>query len=291
MFHYLKLLPRRFRPAKAAIKMNFFNAFGYAIDLENPVTFNEKLNWIKLYDRNPLMTKCADKYGVREYVTERVGAHILNELYSVYNSVSEIDFSTLPQRCTLKLTHGSGFNIFVDNGKFSIKKKQLRSLGHAKYRLRKWRIKKQHIRAQEWCYKNIRPRIICERYLENTANNLVDYKIHCFAGKSHFIEVATGRRSGTRESFFNTEWEELPFRWGTTPIEEKVIPPKCLSEILNMAEALSAPFPYVRVDFYEYNDQPIFGEMSFQCGAGYTKFTPQKWDTIFGELLTLPQAN
>jgi len=284
----LKILPRRFRPLKAAVKMHFFNAFGYKLDLDNPKTFSEKINWLKCYDRNPLITQCSDKYGVRDYVTDRVGAHILNELLGVYEDANDIDFAALPNRCVLKVTHGSGWNVLVKDGDYFIRKKRLDSVKHAKSRLKRWLKKKQHIRYQEWGYKNVPPKVVCEKYLENDRDNLTDYKIHCFNGEPHFIQTITDRKAGGFETFYDTEWQAQPLRLTYPPIKGEFPRPACLPEMLEVARALSAPFPYVRVDLYEQNDRPIFGEMTFYPASGYSDFKPPEWDAKFGELIVLP---
>jgi len=284
----LKMIPRCFRPLKAAVKMRFFNAFGYELDLDNPATFNEKLNWIKCYDRNPLITQCSDKYGVRDYVTDRVGAHILNELLGVYEDANDIDFAALPNRCVLKVTHGSEWNVLVKDGDYFICKKRLDSVQCAKSRLNRWLKKKYHILSQEWGYKNVPPKVVCEKYLENDQDNLTDYKIHCFNGEPHFIQTITNRKAGGFETFYDTEWRPQPFRLTYPPIDGEFPRPACLPEMLEVARALSAPFPYVRVDLYEQNDRPIFGEMTFYSASGYSYFEPPEWDAKLGELITLP---
>lgn len=284
----LKIIPRRFRPLKAAVKMHFFNAFGYELNLANPATFNEKLNWLKCYDRNPLITQCSDKYGVRDYITDRVGAHILNELLGVYEDANEIDFDALPSRCVLKVTHGSGWNVLVKDGDYFIRKKRLDSVKRAKSRLKRWLKKKQHIRYQEWGYKNVPPKIVCEKYLENDRDNLTDYKIHCFNGAPHFIQTITDRKAGGFETFYDTEWNAQSLRLTYPPIGKEFPRPACLPEMLEVAKALSAPFPYVRVDLYEQNNRPIFGEMTFYPASGYSDFKPPEWDAKLGELIVLP---
>ncbi len=277
-------LPKRFRfllPDKIAIKMRFRKRFGRELNLKAPQTLNEKLNWQKLYDRNPLMTKCVDKYAVREIVEEKIGGHILNELYGVWENVDEIDFNSLPESYVLKTTHGSGWNVIVNkNSDFDI--------NDIKQKLRNWMKKNYYSYSREWCYKNVQPKIICEKYMEDKNGKLVDYKIHCFHGKPQLIQVDLDRYSDHKRALYNIQWEKYNFQWGYPSYEKKLSPPDCLAGMLEIAGALSRDFLYARIDMYDVDGSPFFGEISFQHGAGIEKFIPQHWDADLGKLLKLP---
>ncbi len=279
---------RRLLSDKTAIECAFREVFDRELDLANPVTFNEKLQWTKLYDRNPLMVQCADKYAVREYVVQKGYGHILNELYDVYESVDKIDFESLPDSYVLKVTHGSGWNVLVKDGVVTIGT-QTRDIKTARRRLKKWLRKSQYIRYREWCYKDIQPRIVCEKYLEDSGGSLADYKIYCFHGEPKMIQVVVDRSTNCQEAFYDAQWRRLDLvSVNNPPCQREIEPPVCLQEMLEIAAAISAEFRYVRVDLYDQSGKPVFGEMTFFPGFGLLKFTPKRYDIEFGNLLKLP---
>ena len=283
-------VPRKLRflvADETAIKAEFYRAFGYELNLQQPQTLYEKSNWIKLYDRNPLMTQCSDKYAVRDFVTARVGSHILNELHGVYESADAINFDTLPEKCILKVTNGSGWNVTVNGEKLIVHKKPV-STSRARKRLKKWMHKNQYIRRREWCYKNIRPKIICEKWMESETGSLTDYKIHCFSGRPHLIQVIVDRYTDCRQIFYDTNWKKLDVNIASYPLSEKeILAPDCLNQMLEIARVLSSDFPLVRVDLYDFNGQPVFGELSFHAEGGFGGFSPPSWDLEFGKLINL----
>ena len=284
-------VPRKLQflvPDETAIKAQFHRAFGYELNLQQPQTLYEKSNWLKLYGRDPLMTQCSDKYAVREFVTARVGGRILNQLHGVYESADDIDFYALPQKCILKVTNGSGWNVIVNGDQLVIHKKPT-TIKRAKKRLKKWMRKSQYIRRREWCYKNIQPKIICEKWMDSKTGSLTDYKIHCFSGRPHFIQVIVDRFTDRKQMFYDPNWEKLDFNIVSNPLcESEARAPDCLSQMLDIAHALSRDFPLVRVDLYDYNGKPMFGELSFHPDAGYGGFSPPSWDLEFGKLVNLP---
>ncbi len=276
---------------KTVIEGMFREVFGRELDLANPVTFNEKLQWMKLYDRDPLKVQCADKYAVREYVRQKGFGHILNELYDVYETVGEIDFDSLPDSYVLKATHGSGWNVLVKDGLVTIGR-QTRDLKTARSRLKKWLRKSQYIRYREWCYKDIQPRIVCEKYLESGDGSdgaPADYKIYCFHGKPKAIQVIVGRSVSPQQAFYDVHWQKIDLISVTyPPCHREIEAPGCLKEMLEISTALSSEFLYVRVDLYDLDGKPIFGEMSFYPGSGLLQFTPTCYDIEFGKILKLP---
>ncbi len=280
-------LPKRLQflvSDKTAIRARFRKKLGRDLNFEKPKTFNEKLNWSKLYDRNPLMTQCADKYAVREFIQKKIGGRILNELYGVWDNVDEIEFDSLPKSYVLKATHGSGWNIIV-------KKNSNLNRCEAKRKLKKW-LKTNHYNrlSREWVYKNIQPKIICEKYLEDENGQLPDYKFHCFHGNPRLIQVDLDRYTHHKRILYNPEWEKCNFQWGDYPYEKEmtVPPPACLKDMLEISRVLSRGFPFVRIDLYDVKGSPFFSEIGFQPDAGFAKFTPEHWDAEFGKLLELP---
>src|SRR5262249_42381758 len=194
-------------PDKIVLARRFQRVFGRPLDLKNPQTFNEKLFWLMLYYRSPLLTRLADKYEVRTYVAERVGPSILNELYGVWDRVGDIDFTTLPEAFVLKVNWGSGMNIFCP------KKSEL-NVHDTKASLASWMSRSYYGAYREWCYKNIKPRIICERLLADPIwGTPPEYKFFCFGGEPRFVEVILARFTRYRRDFFDLEWHLLPFNY------------------------------------------------------------------------------
>jgi len=264
---------------------------GKVLNLNNPKTFDEKIQWMKLYDSTPLKTKLADKYLVREYVAENIGEAYLVPILGIYNQFDEIDFDTLPNQFVLKANHGSGWNIVVrDKAEFD--------LGNAKKMFDRWMKTNFAYKAGlELHYKDIPPKIVVEKYLENNGGNLFDYKVYCFGGKATYIQYIGGRATDTtHEGWFDTEWNLMPFRGGNYPRYDTDIPkPSNLKELLSLSEKLASPFSYVRVDFYVLNDGTFkFGEMTFTPASGIHKWvsddgmTSEEVDLMLGSLIPTP---
>ncbi len=255
----------------------------YGLDLENPATFYEKINWLKLHYYNPDMVICSDKYLVRKYVEEKGLGYMLNELYSVYDSPDEIDFSSLPEKFVMKATHDSGHVILCSNKKDFNEKL-------AKFKLKWWLKIDYAYMSGEWPYHTDHPRIICEKFLEDhTLGELVDYKFYCFYGKPHFCLLVSDRSGHAKADFYNNDWEKLPIRVVKEP-SDKIFPrPEGLDEMLAAAETLSSGFPFVRVDFYQADGKVYFGELTFFDAGGACWFEPDEADRRIGDLLKLPE--
>jgi hypothetical protein len=260
---------------------NFRKVFGRPLNLTAPETFNEKLNWLMLNYRRSELTDLADKYRVRGYVAARVGDSTLNDLYGVWDDPWAVPFAELPDVFVLKVTWGSGQNIFCRD-------KSALDVESTRRRLAAWMRRSGYWDGREWPYKNIRPRIVCERFLTEADGSIPpDYKILCFGGQPRFIQVHTDRFTGQRTDMFDTQWQQLPVM--TQPPSGRVIPaPKTLEAMLSIATALSNGFPFVRVDLYSIGAAVIFGEMTWYPGAGLTRFTPESFDLELGKALVLP---
>lgn len=258
---------------------------GREVELINPVRFNDKLQWLKLNWYDPLAEKCADKYKVREFIMERIGSSYLNELYGVYNSVREIDIKKLPNSFVLKATHGSGDNIIC-------KDKNRLNWSKCKRKMERWLKKNIYWRTREWVYKDIKPRIICEKLLEddNQKDGLTDYKFYCFHGEPKYCQVIKDRSAGGTIDFFDTDWNHMEFTGlQNLPNSQTPIPrPEKLEEMLDISKKLSEPFPFVRVDLYYVNKKIYFGELTFFPKSGFGSFYPPKWNKKIGDLLELP---
>jgi len=263
------------------LKRKYKLVMGKDLNLDNPKTFNEKLQWLKIYWRDDRATICADKYRVREYVKERGCEEILNELYGVWDNADDIDFDKLPNSFVLKANHGCGYNIFIkDKTQIDIKK--------IKKELNKMLRQKYYIKNREWVYEGIKPKIIAERLLSNEMP--IDYKFFCFNGEPKYLYTATERETDLKIDFFDLNFNKLNFRRKYKNSEKIIDKPKCFDKMVEYAKKLSEDFPFVRVDFYEIEGKVIFGELTFFPGSGMEKFEPEEWDYKFGELLKLPEV-
>ena len=266
------------------VKKFYKNAFGNELDLENPVTFNEKLNWLKLNLKNPNATICADKYEVRKYIENKGYGYILNDLLGVYDNVEEIDIDRLPDRFVLKGTHGSGWNLIVkDKNKVNWKPWKLI--------MKSWLRQNFYYYGREWVYKDIKPRIICEKFLEDSNKELLDYKIYCFNGIPKFIQIDVDRFTNHTANYYDVEWNETDFQYSNENSGRKIEKPKNLKEMLEISKVLSEEFEHVRVDFYEVDGKLYFGELTFFTASGTGKFNPEKYDELIGSWLHLDGIN
>lgn len=267
------------------LKLAYWSFFGTKLDLANPVTYNQKLQWLKLYDRNPLYTKLVDKYEVREYIRNKIGDEYLIPLLGMWESFDEIDFRALPNQFVLKCTHDSGgLVICVDKSKLNIKA--------AKKKIEKCLKTNFFWYGREWPYKNVKPRIIAEQYMvDESGIELKDYKLFCFHGVPQALFVATDRETNTRFDFFDMNFNHLPLKNGHENAEKKINKPAGFAQMKKLAETLSAGIPQVRVDFYDINGKVYFGEMTFFHWSGFVPFEPGEWDKVFGDWIKLQKNN
>nr|WP_319397847.1 ATP-grasp fold amidoligase family protein [uncultured Carboxylicivirga sp.] len=259
----------------------FFKTHKYKLNLKNPQTFLEKLNWINLFQSNDL-GKYADKFAVREYVKNKIGKQHLIPTYGVYDKVKDINFNQLPNKFIIKATHASGWNIIVkdkDNTNWFIYK-----------RLMNFWVKANFFKKEgELCYRNIKGRIIIEKYMETFNDDLVDYKFWCFNGKIEFIGVYGNRQKKLRGIILDNNWKELPIRYPNIDKYDNIPDkPENLKEMISKAEILSSKFPFVRVDLYSVNDNIYFGELTFMPGIGLNIRFPKELDNYYGKLLKIP---
>lgn len=272
------------------IKSGFTRAFGYEPNLGNPQTFYEKLNWMKLHYRNDLMPIVADKYLVHDYLRGEGYSYLLNDIIGVWDSVDEFNEKELPDRFVLKATHasGTGWNLIVKD-KASVAWFPFKKV------MRQWLKQKIDWMGREWHYAEMTPRIICEKYLEDESGELRDYKFHCFGGVAKFVSVFYGRYSGDGKHHFSLdrEWHLLPLTFDSVnnPSDFNMDKPANLDEMFNLAEKLSKPFPYVRVDFYNVKGKIYFGEFTFFNASGFSSSFTDEAQRIIGEWLILPCAN
>ena len=270
---------------KKGLKYWYENNTNKILDLDNPRTYSEKIQWIKLYDIDYLKTYLTDKYLVRKWVKKKIGEKYLIPLLGVWNKFDEIDFNKLPNQFVLKCNHGSGMNIIVLNkNKFNI--------FEAKNNIDYWmKINYAFNYGLELQYKNIKRKIIAEEYIENNDNNINDYKIWCFDGKIETIMVITERNKIKKYAFYDKNWNLLPFYY-TNFKEKKIDKPKNLNELINISEILSKGFKHVRIDFYILNNGTIkFGEMTFTPNSGIIHFAKEEYNEYFGNKIHINLNN
>lgn len=253
---------------------------GKKLNLENPVTFNEKIQWSKLYDVTPLKTQLADKYLVREWVKEKIGEEYLIPLLGVWDKFDDIDFDKLPDQFVLKANHGSGWNIIVTD------KKQFNRV-EAKKKFDRWLNTNFAYLTLEMQYEDIKPKIIAEKYIVNENNDLPDYKFFCFDGKVFCLYTMinyTFDHSKGQLGFFDRDYKLMPYHRGEyAPIKEQLPKPKNFEKMVELAEILSKGFKHVRVDFYNLNGKIFFGEMTFTTSGGFAVFVPEEFDLLLGK--------
>lgn len=267
------------------IKKRYEISMGKKLDLENPITYTEKLQWLKLYDRKEIYTKMVDKYEVKEYVGQRIGYEYVIPTLGVWERFEDIDFDMLPNKFVLKCTHDSGSIVICKN-------KDEFDIIRAKRKLNKALKRNYYAASREWPYKNVKRRIIAEQYMEDeTVRELRDYKFFTFNGKPHFLYITQGRNaeSETTADFFDMNFNPLPFVIDHKVSQNKPATPVKFELMKELAEKLSDGTPQLRVDFYEVNGNVFFGEMTFFHCSGLYPFTPNEWDTKIGEMVKLPQ--
>lgn len=262
------------------VKKFYYNAFNKKLNLENPKTFNEKLNWMKINYKNENATICADKYEVRKYLQDRGYGWLLNDLIGVYDKVEDIHIDKLPSKFVLKGTHGSGWNLIV-------KDKNKISWTPWKLVMKSWLKQNFYYYGREWVYKNMKPRIICEKYLEDNNGELLDYKIYCFNGQPKFTKVHIDRFNNHKANYYDNNWGLMDFEDAHGKYSGNIDKPINFEEMLKVASDLCSEFPHVRVDFYEVNGRLYFGELTFFTASGSGKFNLDEHDKIIGGWLNL----
>ena len=253
------------------------------LNIKNPKSFNEKMQWLKLNDRRPKYITMADKHAVKEYVSNIIGSDYIIPTLGIWDSFDDIDFDQLPNKFVLKCTHDSG-------GILICKDKNLLNKSNAKALLERSLKTNYYYKGREWQYKDVPPKIIAEQFMETENDDLQDYKFMCFNGKVKCCLVCTDRNTGegVHMSFLDNDWKIMPFkRPGCPPIKEDINKPYNYEKMIELAERLSAGIPFVRVDFYEANKKIYFGELTFHPSGGFKKFEPEEWDNILGSWIQL----
>lgn len=271
-------------PDKIYLKILFYCETGKRLNLDNPSTFNEKLQWLKIHDRKPEYSTYVDKYAVRDHIRKTIGEGYLIPLIGVYDTVDEIPWDGFPNKFVLKCTHGSGSNIICgDKSRLDIEK--------AKKKLKQWMKKNWFWFGREWPYKDVKPRIICEEFISQSNKMPNDLKVLCFNGKAKLIEVHADRFSDRHtQDFYDTNWKATSISQDGcfAGQSKKLIPkPVCFKEMLRLSELLAKDKYHVRIDWYEEDDRLYFGEITFYDGSGFCPFDKPEDDLLIGSWIDL----
>ncbi|MCG5102603.1 ATP-grasp fold amidoligase family protein [Oceanobacillus alkalisoli] len=274
-----------FLPDKAYIKLVYYLKMKKKLDLNDTKEYNEKLQWLKLYDRKPYYEKIVDKYEVREIIKNKIGEDYLTPIYGIWENFDDIDFSELPSKFVIKCTHDSGGVVICeDKNSFNIQR--------ARKKINKSMNRNYFWRGREWPYKNLKPRIICEQFIEqDDGEELRDYRFFCFNGEPKFISVdfSITDKSRTRRNLYDLDWnlmdEEMSY---PKELNINVNKPNKLEEMIELSKILSSDIPHVRVDFYYVGGKIRFGEMTLFHQSGLGEIRPAKFNKKMGSWLKLP---
>ena len=254
------------------------------LHLDPPQTFNEKLQWLKLYDHKPEYTQMADKYEMKSYVSSKIGEGYTVPVLGVWEHFDEIDFDSLPDQFVLKCTHNSG-GVVICRDKKQFNRKKTRK------KIEQGLKKNYYYNSLEWPYRDIKPRILAEQYMvDESGYELKDYKLMCFNGKVRctFACSQRGSRDGLCINTYDRDWNPMSFGREKVRNSEELPKPSCYDRMVELAEILSDGIPFIRVDFYQINGKPYIGELTFFPASGMKRFDPESWDTIMGDWLQLP---
>lgn len=278
----------KFLDDETSLRLLFWSVMGKKLNLESPNTFNEKIQWLKLHDRNPDYQRMVDKITAKEWAASRIGEEHIIPTIRVWDNADDIVLEDMPDQFVLKTNHDSGtVCICKDKKEFDFPK--------AKHRLKKSLNKNFFFQSREWPYKDIKPLIFAEQYIPSfdasgddssrcRTGGIVDYKFLCYNGVCKYLFTCTGRETGDlRVDFFDLEWNHLPFERHYPNADIQIAQPKSLQRMIEIAEVLSKGIPFVRVDLYQDSEQIYFGEMTLYPGAGLEEFTPPEWDLVLGE--------
>lgn len=254
------------------------------LNLEEPCTFNEKMQWLKLYDRKSIYTLLVDKVKVKDYVADKIGSEYVIPTLGVWDKPEDIQFEKLPKRFVLKCNHNSGLGMYICNDRTLINEKRV------KRNLRKGLKQDYYLSSREWPYKDVPRKIIAEENIAIGTEELKDYKFMCFNGRVKCSFVCSDRFSGDglKVTFFDREWNVMPFERCYPKSNVQIAKPNNYDKMIELAEKLAKDIPFVRVDFYDLDDRIYFGELTFYPGSGFEEFRPEKWDWELGSWINLP---
>lgn len=273
----------RFIPDDIYIQLNYFAHFKKFCNLNNPKTYNEKLNWLKLHDHNPTYTSLVDKYEVKEHVAKTIGNEYIIPTLGVWDSFDDIEFDKLPNQFVLKCTHDSEGLVIVKD-KSELDKKI------AKEKIETALKQNFYYIGREWPYKNVKPRIIAEKYMEDHIDGeLRDYKFFCFDGEPKLMFIASDRDSDhVKFDYYDLQFNHLDIKQKYPHSQKELRKPVTFENMIELSKILSKGYAHVRVDFYEVDGHLYFGELTFYHFSGFMPFVPNYWDKVFGDFIKLP---
>ncbi len=268
-------------PDKTYLKLVYRARMGKKLNIENPITYNEKLQWLKLNDRNPAYISLVDKFEVRKYISKTIGEEYLIPILGVYDCFDEIDFDKLPEQFVLKCTHNSG-GVIICKDKNSLNKKLVKK--NFSHHLKQ----NYYYTGREWPYKYVKPRIICEELLYDLSDgSLKDYKIFCFNGVPKSLMVVSDRDKDIRYDYFDIDFNHQAYTQQDINSCKVIAKPENYDKMVDLARLLSISIPHVRIDFYELEKKIYFGEMTFFNESGFRHFDPDEYDEIYGSWIRL----
>lgn len=275
-----------FIPDKIYLKWKYKLIIGKKLDLDNPKLLSEKLQWLKLYNRKNIYTQMVDKYEARDYIKNRVDEKYLIPVIGVYDNFDDINFDKLPSKFVMKCTHDSGGLVICKN-------KNNLNIAAARKKINKCLKRKYFYVHREWPYKNVKPRIVIEKLLENkNKEDLIEYNFFCFDGKPKIISVCHGDKEKNRyNDFYDINFKKLQLKCIYNTSDKIFEKPNKLKEMINIAVLLSKDIPCLRVDLYLCNNKIYVGELTFSHFAGFTQFEPQKYETILGNYIKIKDLN
>jgi len=262
-----------------SIRLRYFIVYRKKINLRQPKTFNEKIQYLKLYSEHKELSHLVDKYEVRRFVADRIGEEYLNELINVYNNAEEINYEELPDQFVLKLTHSSGQNIICDD-------KAKLNYSNTTVKLNRWLKFDYGKFSGEPPYSYVQPRIICEKYLGHSSE-LFDYKFFCFNGKPHCVQVDMDRTVAHTRNFYDMNWQLMPFRILFPVKKIELSKPDNFEEMISIAERLSADLKFARIDLFNVKGKLYFGEITLFPGNGFEYCLPVDYENKLGDLVIL----
>jgi hypothetical protein len=278
----------RFLPSKLYVRIHYEYFSGKKLDLDDPQDFNAKIEWYKVFYRPKILNTLVDKLAVRDFVKEKIGKQFLNDLLGVYEKGEDIPFHELPDKFVLKANHTNNCHLIVTD-KSTLDYKKVVKLCN------KWLRKSQyHRRGQEWAYKDVKPKIVVEKLLEQPGReSLIDYKFYCFNGVAKFVDVHIDRASDHKQTCFDLDFNVLPYGKGRTytSSSKDVEKPSNFKEMIEIANLLSQKLPFVRVDLYAIAGKTIFGELTFYPSDARKAFHPEKYNKLVGDYFILPELN
>jgi hypothetical protein len=271
----------RILPAPVFVRRDYKRRTGKVLNLKDPKTFNDKIQWLKLYNRDPKLTELVDKYRVKDFVSRTVGPEYVLPTERLYERAEDIKIADLPEKCILKATHGSAWNIMVED-------KATADQDYIQKFFKKRLSRNYYMYSKEFAYEGVCPRVLCEKLLLDAQGKVpLDFKVFCFNGVPMFIGVDFDRPHETKRVVYDCDWRRQDFSLTYPPSERSVAKPSCLDKIIEVSACICDVAPFARVDFLIHDHQPYVGEVTLYPGNGMNRFFPEPWNAKLGELLVL----